>query len=298
MREGAQGRRSGVGRGLERGTREEAHHGIHSAKHSGKEYRWVGHTSRDQYCGVFFGLSVAYELLEDPQVRDTARGLVNRMLDFLLGNYWLVRMPDGSISTTFLHRPEQQLALLQVGRQVNPARFRSAYEWHRAALAALVPLSIGSDVFDDHNRYFKFNLDAINLFNLVRLEETGPARRLYLFAYDSFRDTIEDYGNAHFNIIDGAVTGPDPSRDGQTVRLLGEWLERPRRDPYLILAAEFESCGPNRACKPIPVPRRIRTDFLWQRSPFQLMGGGDGRIEGPGIDFILPYWMARHFQVL
>ncbi len=279
-------------------AREEAHHGIHSAQLNGKKYRWVGHTSRDQYCGVFFGLSVAYELLEEPKVRDAARELITRMLNFLLGNYWLVRMPDGSISTTFLHRPEQQLALLQVGRQVNPARFASAYEWHRVSLAALVPVSIGSDVFDDHNRYFKFNLDAINLFNLVRLEEKGTPRKLYVFAYDIFRDAIRHHGNAHFNMIDRAVASPYASRDKQTVRLLEEWLERPRRDPYLRLAAEFESCGPNRACKPIPIPRRIRTDFLWQRSPFQLMGGGDGRIEGPGIDFILPYWMARHFQVL
>ena len=40
-------------------AREEAQHGIHSGKLGGKEDRWVGGTSRDQYCGVFFGLSVA-----------------------------------------------------------------------------------------------------------------------------------------------------------------------------------------------------------------------------------------------
>ena len=37
------------------------------------------------------------------------------------------------------------------------------------------------------------------------------------------------------------------------------------------------------------------TDFLWQRSPFLLSGGGDGTVQGSGIDFILPYWMARYY---
>jgi hypothetical protein len=41
----------------------------------------------------------------------------------------------------------------------------------------------------------------------------------------------------------------------------------------------------------------VRTDFLWQRSPFQLVGGGIGNIETAGIDYILPYWMARYYGV-
>src|SRR5207253_305378 len=56
-------------------------------------------------------------------------------------------------------------------------------------------------------------------------------------------------------------------------------------------------CG-NQACQPVPVPLRPPTDFLWQRNPFQLMGGLFGTIEGAGIDYILPYWMARYYGVL
>jgi uncharacterized protein (TIGR03437 family) len=42
----------------------------------------------------------------------------------------------------------------------------------------------------------------------------------------------------------------------------------------------------------------VPTDYLWQRSPFQLSGGGSGRVENAGIDYILPYWMARYYGVL
>jgi hypothetical protein len=46
------------------------------------------------------------------------------------------------------------------------------------------------------------------------------------------------------------------------------------------------------------VAARIPTDFLWQRDPFQLTGGGSGVIEGAGIDYILPYWMSRYYGVI
>jgi hypothetical protein len=69
----------------------------------------------------------------------------------------------------------------------------------------------------------------------------------------------------------------------------------PTRDVWVDLRGKYKACDSDRACEVIPVPERVRTDFLWQRSPFLLYGGGSGRIESPGIDFILPYWMARHY---
>jgi hypothetical protein len=53
-------------------------------------------------------------------------------------------------------------------------------------------------------------------------------------------------------------------------------------------------CG-QEACQPVPVPCRPPTDFLWQRNPFQLSGGGKGVVESAGVDYLLPYWMARYY---
>jgi uncharacterized protein (TIGR03437 family) len=75
--------------------------------------------------------------------------------------------------------------------------------------------------------------------------------------------------------------------------LLDDWLKRPRRDRIVDLRGVVPACGAQ-ACQPIPVPLRPPTDFLWQRNPFQLAGGLHGTIEGAGIDYILPYWMARY----
>ena len=158
---------------------------------------------------------------------------------------------------------------------------------------------IAYETLDPHGSYFKFNLAMINLFNLIRLEEDGRFKKRYLKAYDILHRAVAKHGNAHFNMIDRALKGQDASRDRETVDLLASWLKRPRRDEFVDLRGQLESCGqPDRACEVIPVEARVRTDFLWQRSPFLLVGGGKGLIEGAGIDFILPFWMARFYGVL
>jgi len=278
-------------------TQEEAPNGIHSSTLNGAPYYWIGRTSRDQYCGVFFGLGVAFDLVDDEGIRVDISALGTRMLEYLIGNGWSVRMPNGTISTTFVGRPDQQLTLLQIGRRLNPGRFDTAYGIYRFLNAFSVVPPIATEVLDDHNSYFKFNLDTINLYNLIRLESSS-FKGFYDQAYDVLRRTTDDHGNAHFNMIDRALRGANTGRDAATLAYLRDWLRRPRRDPFIDLRGRVPACGADRACSPIPVADRVRTDFLWQRSPFLLFGGGEGRIEGAGIDYLLPYWMGRYYGVI
>jgi hypothetical protein len=277
---------------------EENSNGIYSGTYDNTQYYWAGNTSRDQYSGVFFGMAVAWDLVDEIHVRGDVGYLMDRLLSTLDKNGWNVEMPDGSVSTTFLLRPDQQLALLQIGRHINPNWFSSKYKTNAAFKFFTVPLPIGIEVLDVNSSYFKFNLDTINLFSLIRWEDSDVRRGPYEKAYDTLRKTTNDQQNAHFNMIDRALNGPDARRDAETVQLLREWLLRPRRDVHVDLRGVVEACGDNRACQPVPVPQRVTTDFLWQRSPFQMYGGGDGFIEGAGIDYILPYWMGRYYGVV
>jgi len=280
--------------------KEEGRHGIYRTTLNGREYYWIGNTSRDQYSGVFFGLGIAYDLVEDREVHATAGRLVTRMLDFLLDKNWFVVMPDGSISTVFAGRPEQRLSFLIVGRRVNPGRFSMTYGWERFSTLATFSTGIAYDLLDDHSSYFKFNLNTINLYNLIRLEGSDFYRGRFLRTYDLMRKTTDDHGNVHFNMIDRALKGASARRDQETRDLLAEWLRRPLRDGWLDWRNDprYPACDDDKACQPIPIVDRIRTDFLWQRSPFLLFGGGTGKIESAGIDYILPYWMARYYQVV
>jgi hypothetical protein len=278
---------------------EEQRHGVYYKVLNGQQYAWVGNTSRDQYSGVFFGLGVAYDFVEDQQVRNEVKDLVTRLLNHLLDNNWLVKPPNGEISTTFTGHPEQRLSFLAVGRRVNP-EFTSAYETARVLASLTVGSAIVFEVLEEHDSYFKFNLATINLFNLIRLENSSTYRDRYLDTYNILRRTTDDHGNAHFNMIDRALRGPDERRDAATREMLESWLQRPRRDLWRDWRNDprFPACGADRACEPLPISARICTDFLWQRSPFLLWGGGEGRIESAGIDYILPYWMARFHGVI
>jgi hypothetical protein len=278
---------------------EEAAHGVYTTTLKGTPYYWIGNTSRDQYLGVFFGLGVAYDLVDesmDPKLRKFTGKLISRLLNKVMNDAWSVRMPNGSVSTTFVARVDQQLSLLQVGRRVNPGAFDAAYQRARGRYARLAIVPIAAEATEPHESYFKFNLDYIALYNLIRFEETtSSAYEYYKQAYDVLRNATSAHRNAHFNAIDRALQGPDPFRDSETRHLLDDWLERSRRDAYVDLRGDYASCGADRACDVIEIQRRVRTDFLWQRSPFLLYGGGAGTIETAGIDYILPYWMSRYY---
>ncbi|HWF07043.1 MAG TPA: hypothetical protein VG297_01200 [Bryobacteraceae bacterium] len=271
---------------------QEAANGIHTNSSSG--WIWVGNTSRDEYSGAMFGLAVTYDMVADPTIRSTISALVTRLVDFLEGHGWSVVMPDGTSGTSFLIRPDQIETFLAIGRRVNPDHFTSlSYQAQRDLFASTVPIPIAVDTADD-NSYFKFNLDYINLYNLIRLEGSS-AKSIYQAAYSQLRGATRSHQNAFFNVIDLALNGTDPARDNETLGLLDGWLLRLRRDFNVDLSQTIPVCG-SQACQPVPVWLRPNTDFLWQRSPFQLsVTGGAGIIETAGIDYILPYWMARYY---
>ena len=278
---------------------DEGHNGMYASIYNGQPVYWIGNTSRDQYAGVFFGLAVVYDLVPDAALQSQAAALVSRLLDYLLAHEWSVVMPDGSYATTFVGRPDEQLTLLQIGRHVNPAKYEAPYTAFAAANASLVPLPIRTECADTYGSYFKFNLDYISLFDLVRLEPAAsPFLIFYNNAYSILRQCTAKHQNAHFNMIDRALRGPNGGRDRNTNDYLGLWLLRSRRDYYTDVSSKYTACGANEACGIVAVNDRPNTDFLWQRSAQLLYGGGDGTIETAGIDYLLPYWMGRYYGVV
>jgi hypothetical protein len=278
---------------------EESLHGVHSGIVDGQSYLWVGNTSRDQYLGVFFGLTAAWQLVDDQEVRDWVSMLATRMLTRLRDDQWNVVMPGGEISTTFLHRAEQRLALLKLGRRCNPREFEASYKSTANLLVGGIYTPILAETRETHDSYFKFNLSHIAFYNLLTSGDGWFVRSRYQNAFDLLRDATQDHDNAFFDMIDVAVNGRTASRDERVRRLLAAWLTRPRRDFWVDLRSVYAACeGENRACEVLPVQARTPTDFLWQRSPYQLWGGLYGTIEGAGLDYILPYWMARYHGVV
>jgi uncharacterized protein (TIGR03437 family) len=272
---------------------EEAANGIYSNTSMG--YFWVGNTSRDQYMGVIFGLGVAYDMVNDVGAQTSISQIATRLIQFLESHAWTIVMPDGSISTTFIPRPDEILTLLQVGAHVNPTTFSTDYDINKVLLAAGVLAPVAVDAASDSS-YFKFNLDYISFYNLIRLE-SGSSKSIYQAAYQVLRAATASDQNAMFDLIDRGLNGPNASRDAEAAGLLNEWLQRPSRDNPVNLNGVVPVCS-GQACQPIPVALRPPDEYLWEESPYQLAGGGSGIIETAGVDYILPYWMARYYGVV
>lgn len=259
---------------------EEAANTIHQAP----PYIWVDNTSRDEVVGAFFGLATAYDLVSDATVKSGVSALVTRMTNFIANHQW---SPNDDISNTFVLRPEELQMLLVTTQHVNPAS-------NISGPPIGLPISTGVTVDTvGLSSYFKFNLDYMSLFTLIRLQDNSSNRG----AYQIVRNYTATHQNAFFDVIDRALNGPSATRDAETRNLLDEWLARSPRDFTVNDTSLVANCG-SEACLPIPVPMRPPADFLWQVDPFQLSGGGSGVIETAGVDYILPYWMARYYQTL
>ena len=260
--------------------REEAANTIHQ----NPPWIWVDNTSRDQVVGAFFGLGAAFDLVDDATVKSGIADLATRLIGFVAPHQW---SPNDDISNTFELRPEELQMLLQVARHVNPSNTISG-----PFLVLPVETAVLVDV-QSNSSYYKFNLDFMTFFNLVRLQNNSENRG----AYQIVRDHTVSHQNAFFDIVDAALAGANASRDAEMRSLLDQWLQRPKRETYVDLSHTVPVCG-SEACQPIPVPLRPTAEFLWQIDPFQLTGGDDGTIEGSGVDYILPYWMGRYYGVI
>jgi uncharacterized protein (TIGR03437 family) len=247
---------------------------------------WVGRTSRDEVVGVFFGLAVAYDFVNDPGVHASIGPVAHLISHYISGNiYW---SPDDDITTTFMDRPEELQMLLQTTRHVNPGDTISG-----PFIVAPVSTAVLVDVNGGNGSYFKFNLDYMSFFNLVRYQNNDTN----LGAYVDVRNYTANHQNPYFDMIDHVLRGKN-SFDSEVQPLLDQWLLRPKRDVYIDDSKIVKTCSTTEACSPIPVPIRPATDFLWQRDPFQLTGGGLTTIEGAGVDYVLPYWMGRYYGVI
>lgn len=279
---------------------EEQAHGIREGYDNGWKYYWVGNTSRDQYAGVFFGLTVAWNLVDEAEVQGWVSMLATRMLRRLQEDHWMVRMPEGEITTTFVGRPEQQLALLKLGRRANPKEFEGSYK----ALANLTGYGMAGpillEVQEDHDSYYKFHIDHLSFYNLLTSGDNWWVRTGARNGFDILRKTTDDHQNALFDVIDTAINGNEFVRDERIKANLRAWLGRGDPKGWVDLSGQYGGCGErtDRTCGVIPVRERVPADFLWQRSPFQLAGGVWPEIESGGLDYTLVYWMARYHNVL
>jgi hypothetical protein len=319
----------------------------------GKNYYCFGATSRDAYAGTTFGLATAFDFVaaDDPAMRATIRDDLIAMTSYALKYLWstprmhgTVVIPeveggndlDNFISPLFVYTPTAQLNMVQIARHAANVAGTAAQrlKWNAiwaAEFAAEGPQLAGSNLIDasqPHSSYYKFHLNYLTQFNLIRLEPNKLPRQVMRQAFSVMDATTGDDKNALYEAFTFALTG-EQSRLEAAVLHHQQWLlYKARLDangndtlnsprcgvdfecvpegstevivpglPQTFYVPEVPTAsGGQRARFPLDVKDRRGQDFMWQKDPTLLDENQSPEWEPPGYDFLLPYWMIRYYS--
>ena len=286
---------------------------------------WKGNTSRDQYTGWFFGMAIAYDLIDDEPTRAMIRADVAEVLAELIRENWRIIDADGRMTTA----GPQVLAMQQVTwsligyHMTGQGLFKRAVQrWLEDANRPVFELSL-FNFFNRYSQYYGNNLGHQNFYSLLRLARVYVNEADYDYFVRMFETKQHTFTrlshNAFFTEIfmsqglyepeDGdpyqaqlvedltdfrpapnyryATTPPEAPLDPLSVFFADLW------DQYPIFEELMGDVDPQ-AEEAYRVPYQCSTDFLWQRNPFNIECGGveNVRAVNPGVDYLVGYWMA------
>ncbi|MCB9476494.1 MAG: hypothetical protein H6684_11870 [Deltaproteobacteria bacterium] len=304
-------------------------HLVNSGPYAGDA--WWGETSRDQYTGWFYGMSLAYDLVDDEDMRDLIRDDVSEVLDKLISDDWWIRDEEDKPTDAGPNvLPIQQLSWSLVGYHMtgNKAYEDVVKKWiddgqHTALWIATFSL------LNRYSQYYGNNLGHQNFYTLLRLAPSYFGEKDTDYFKDLFEDQQHDNvrlsHNAYFTEIFMSVGNYDPSLfDGlvdpyltQVVQDLADFRDAPNYkyyvdptdlpiDPLSETLVDLWEQYPIletlmggvdlQSLEAHTVDEQCSTDFLWQRSPFRNEACGadqPSRVE-PGVDYLVAYWMAAY----
>ena len=286
---------------------------------NGQPYYFSDYMSRDEYMGLFYGLAIARDLLDDPAMKAQAQAGMEMALDYLVRNRWTWRRLDGSWGERWAGVLEEQYAWILAAWSGNKPKYQALHDDY-AGFADLVWTGYWTAAIDPYDTYYKFQLGA-GAIQVLLSHEPDPAswQRAYQ-GVQVLRHYIGHHLNAHFNNVYLAFDASSKARLGaENENLLSRWLLWPRRrervnlhgDPTIektTFTQQTDATGGHGtntieiAKYPLPPDKRIGSGFMWSVSPCQLDPGfaapQDAYIEGETLDFVLPYWMARYYRAI
>jgi hypothetical protein len=253
---------------------------------------WLGYSSRDTYDGVNFGLATTLAYVDDPEIRDRIKGIVERVADRLIADGWSI--PDGKGHTTRA-TPWYKTAWMRTILTVNPEKYAQLKEDYDKSCKALSKSRRVSNKW--YKEYFANNLRFIRTFALCALEDDPTRKQMLADTLAWMYGAVSDHLNAQFAAIYLGGTG-DRDNFGARAVLQGMLVDYP--DPPKFFRAVDHRADPGIEARDDAYTRyallareQIPDDFIWQRSPCLRHGKQDLPYELPGIDVFLPYWMGR-----
>ncbi len=287
-------------------------HKVTAGKYAGAF--WFGCTTKDQYTGWFFGMGLAYEMLEDSEteVKKMIRDDVTEVVDTLIKNGWIIKDEKGQhriISAGPRPTYVYQLSWLNVAYRVSGDKkymnkISSRLTWLQMTMKEI---SLYAAYFNKYNQYYGNNLAHTSWYNLLRLGRQYYPKEAHERLKSMFSNIVHGIvrlsHNAWFTGIfmsQGSYvsTGANDPYKAQLIEDLSDFRPAPNYgyhqpakkvsaselDPVTSWVVHFpwlrylmslvKQNYKPQARKAFPVRQQCFTDFLFQRSPYSLEACG------------------------
>lgn len=309
--------------GLEEYTRESEFEGkfVYEGVGKFKGYKWKGDVSNDQLAGIYFAYAVTYDLVNDESVRQMIREDVAEITNHMIENRMRFRDANGRFTRFTNMSPT---GAVDISRMLGLSFLKTAYhitgkenykdKYHELIdvhhydqrIKVLKPALITKKL--DIENDFNDNVIFIGLHSLLQYEDDKKLLGAYRKATDLvWVNFVRGEGNSFFNLIYNANMPKSDYLEESWKEALASLVlmptdkrailvENSKRDDICKRMVTVKTGNPElKACEPLLISERPRDDFAWQRDPYELDGGDKKpRKEYTGVDFLLPYWMARY----
>jgi len=292
---------------------------------------WIGETSRDQYHGWLFGMCMAYDLIDDGEMRALIKEDVTEVLDYLIENDWKIKhhLAEPNAPTGIV-LPNMQLLWALIGYHITgEKRFEDVIKkWLLNERRPLMWVA-GISFFSRYMEYYGNNLAHMLYYNLLRLGKVYFSKDDYEFFKGLFENQAHLWvrlaHNPFFNLVHMSQGDYPPGSDDDEYRRqlsqdLTDFIDAPsyqrfvepppsETDPISAWLDELvksipwleEEIGDKvepQAKEAYPIPHQCPTHLYWENSPFRLYCDKpeDKRYVYPGFDYLLAYWMASYHK--
>ena len=304
-------------------------HKVTTGKYAGDF--WEGSTSKDQYCGWFFGMSLAHNYIDDKATKETIEKDVREVVDTLIKDDWKIIDEYGDFQFFSAgQRPTYvyQLSWLLVAYDIThdpkykaeiDSRLNSIYyDW--------LELTSSFGIANKYMQYYGHNIGHISWYILLRLGKKYIAKEPYNTLRSIFTRKVyyplKLSHNTWFTAIFMAQGEYNEKTMGEYKKQLLEDLAEfksvphhsyhlPARAPstyqldpvtgwlkyYPWLEERFDNIGLTlhpQAKEGLPIRQQCFADFMFQKKPYEIRECGldDPLLVAPGIDYLAAYWLS------
>ncbi|MEP7334871.1 MAG: hypothetical protein ABI717_03730 [Actinomycetota bacterium] len=190
--------------------------------------------TKDQYTGVFYGLTVANRLVANTGVQSRTRTLIRDALDYLWSTGWNIRVPPKDrIEESFLGDFSKQMAFLRIGASIVGQPYVDRYaELSPANEHAWIPIWFKAT--EPVIQYYGFNLSHAALTSALLLEDDPVRRAGFTRAHSILWRPVRHHHNAYFALL--RVLAQPPAQRAIFAQTKTPWL-----DPTMTVEKEIRS---------------------------------------------------------